>query len=136
LGSTSETFYFFVPNFEIRDGQGNAKYNLHPPTCCAGVCIDPCASCVCSKPKTWCKVPINIYPLDADGKEGDRETGTIEKVWAGFTSELLTDADNFEVKFPQDANTDMKANILGAVFLMNQLFFESSQQQEQGGAGF
>ena len=35
-----------------------------------------------------------------------------------------TDADKFEVEFPADANTNAKARLLGALFLINQLFFE------------
>ena len=52
--------------------------------------------------------------------------GRIVKVWGGLGQEILTDADSFEVEFPDDADSVMKANILGATFLINQLFFESN----------
>lgn len=41
--------------------------------------------------------------------------------------EAYTDADNFGVTFPLDLDVKMKATLLGAVFLLDFMFFEQPQ---------
>ena len=57
--------------------------------------------------------------------------GKIAKVWSGLGTELFSDATNFELEFPKEdaANYSGKARLLGAVFLINQLFFERTNQR-------
>ena len=47
-----------------------------------------------------------------------------------MVQQMSTDADNFGVSFPANASPEAKAVLLGAVFLIDFMFFESS-----GGAG-
>lgn len=44
--------------------------------------------------------------------------------------EFFSDADNFNVEFPRDASPELKATLMGALFLIDYLYFESS-----GGGG-
>ena len=44
--------------------------------------------------------------------------GDITKQFSGLIRELYTTADNFGVKFPMDLSVNMKAILLGAVFLI------------------
>ena len=46
------------------------------------------------------------------------------QVWSGLEKELLTDADTFMSEFPKGADMKMKTTLLGATFLLNQLYFE------------
>lgn len=44
--------------------------------------------------------------------------GKISKQWSGLAKEMFTDADNFGMTFPMDLDVNMKAVMLGAVFLI------------------
>lgn len=52
--------------------------------------------------------------LDTEGNE----VGKITREWSGLSKMLLTDADNFSIKFPIDLDVRMKAALLGACFLI------------------
>ena len=53
--------------------------------------------------------------------------GLITKQWGGICMEIGTDADNFQVKIPRDMDPKVKAVFLSAVFLLDFLYFERSQ---------
>lgn len=55
----------------------------------------------------------------------DNEVGTIRKKWSGFLKEGFTDADNFGIEFPVDADEKQRALLLGAVFLIDFVHFEN-----------
>ncbi len=63
------------------------------------------------------------------------EIGVITKQWSGLLREGWTDADNFGVTFPVDLDVRMKAVLLGAVFLIDFMFFEKSGDQANDGIG-
>jgi hypothetical protein len=112
-----------VPQFDILTETGTKQYAVHQPVCCGGLCVDICAEGLCN-----CRIPFYVYPPGASGEKGS-EVGKIVKVWGGLSQEIFTDADTFELKFPADANYEAKLRLLGAVFLLNQIFFESSKDQ-------
>jgi len=119
VGTTVESMWFCVPGFDVKDSTGETKYNMHMPTCVGGMCINCCAEGLCN-----CRIPFYIYPVGSDD-----EVGKIVKIWSGMKSELLTDADKIELEFPPDADTNMKATLLGTTLMINQLFFESQKGQ-------
>ena len=47
--------------------------------------------------------------------------GEIAKKWRGCCSEAFTDTDNFKVDFPQGADVNTKAILLGATMLVVRL---------------
>lgn len=57
----------------------------------------------------------------------EQECGKISKKWSGFGKELFTDSDNFNIVFPDDADIKQKSILLGALFLIDIVFFESSK---------
>ena len=61
------------------------------------------------------------FRIQVDGQE----LGMITKKWSGLFKEAVSDADNFAVTFPADANNAMKAVLLGAVFLIDFVHFEN-----------
>ena len=54
----------------------------------------------------------------------DIEVGKIVKKWGGLVKEAVTAADNFAVEFPPDSAPEVKAVLLGAVFLIDFVHFE------------
>jgi hypothetical protein len=121
IGGVIEDFWWCVPNYKVMAGPSNTtgthQFNLHMPTCCCGMCVDCCSQGCCS-----CRVPFNIY---VPGKEGkDEQVGEIVKIWSGMKKELTSDADNFELRFPVGVDAQTKSRLLGATFLLNQLYYE------------
>jgi hypothetical protein len=57
---------------------------------------------------------------------GEQQVGKISKQWSGLAKEYFTDADNFGIQFPMDLDVKMKAVMIGAVFLIDFMFFERS----------
>lgn len=44
--------------------------------------------------------------------------GRITKQWSGLAKEAFTDADNYGISFPIDLDINVKAVLMGAVFLI------------------
>ena len=57
--------------------------------------------------------------------------GKISKQWSGLVREVFTDADNFGISFPMDLDVRCKATLLGAVFLIDFMYFEKSGNVEE-----
>ncbi|KAK8782089.1 hypothetical protein V5799_016567, partial [Amblyomma americanum] len=74
-------------------------------------------------------------PLKVLSKDGAVEVGRISKQWSGLLKEAFTDTDNFGVSFPMDLDVKMKAVLLGALFLIDYMFFEKSGNKERDGPG-
>ncbi|XP_065179721.1 phospholipid scramblase 2-like [Sycon ciliatum] len=95
------------PTFMIQDASQQNVLRIHTPICGIGCCE-------CS-PK---------YPVRSlDGQD----VGLIQKQWSGLAKEMFTDADNFGISFPMDLDVKMKGVMLGALFLIDFMFFEKSQ---------
>eukprot|EP00598_Pedospumella_elongata_P005345 CAMPEP_0184980898 /NCGR_PEP_ID=MMETSP1098-20130426/10767_1 /TAXON_ID=89044 /ORGANISM="Spumella elongata, Strain CCAP 955/1" /LENGTH=257 /DNA_ID=CAMNT_0027504399 /DNA_START=32 /DNA_END=805 /DNA_ORIENTATION=+ len=127
IGKVLEDQWFCVPSFKILDANQTLQYNVHQPTCCGGCCVDICAEGCCS-----CRIPFHIYEPGKHTK--GEEVGQVVKIWSGLGKEMFTDADNFELRFPPNADAHTKTRLLGATFLINQLFFEG-QGSSNGGNG-
>jgi len=55
-----------------------------------------------------------------------QECGVIRKRWGGTVREVFTDADAFGVELPPEADSQLKAVFLGAVFLIDFVHFEDN----------
>ena len=55
--------------------------------------------------------------------------GKIVKVWAGLGKEVLG-LHKFEVQFPDNSDVVTKARLIGAMFLMNELFFRPEEGED------
>lgn len=97
------------PTFLIMDANQTPVLRIHTPCCGVGCCQ--------FSPK---------YPVRSlDGQD----VGLIQKQWSGLTKELFTDADNFGISFPMDLDVKVKGTMMGALFLIDFLFFEKSGNQ-------
>ena len=114
LGSVRENFFCCVVSYTIRDATGTPVYDVHPPTCLSGICVNCCdadsAGCMCFR------APFYIYP--ADGGEETR-VGKLTKVWTGITKECCTLANTFEVDMPTGADGARASLVLGAGLLID-----------------
>ena len=97
LGQVKREFSILTKKFSVTDSRGAALYSI-----CAPV-LHP-----------W------TFRISKDG----RESGEIVKNWSGLGKEAFTDSDNFSANFPQGADTEHKAALLGALFLIDMVYFE------------
>ena len=125
MGKVTVPFFFCIPAYKVFNDQNVQEYDIHMPTCCGGMCVNCCAQGCCN-----CKIPFYIYRPDQTDRGKGQEIGNIIKQWRGLGTEMFTDADTFTIDFPKDANTDQKARLLGATFLLNMMEFEKPQKDK------
>lgn len=97
LGRIKREFSILSKKFTVEGAQGAALYDI-----CAPV----------------------LHPWTFKISKNGAELGEIVKNWSGLAKEAFTDADNFSARFPQGADTDQKAVILGGLFLIDMVYFE------------
>jgi len=68
-----------------------------------------------------------FHPWTFNIMDNGEELGKITKKWSGLVKESISDADNFGIAFPKGSNVYQKAILLGAVFLIDFVHFESKQ---------
>jgi len=107
LGSTRQEYYSCSPFFTVRDAQGNIIYKLR-----GGCCV-------------WYNYEVKIF--HAADPEDAAPCGFIRKKFSGL-QEFFTDADNFSIEFPADANGVTRMLLLGTVFLIDFMLFEDKNQ--------
>eukprot|EP00640_Fibrocapsa_japonica_P003556 CAMPEP_0113934576 /NCGR_PEP_ID=MMETSP1339-20121228/1895_1 /TAXON_ID=94617 /ORGANISM="Fibrocapsa japonica" /LENGTH=293 /DNA_ID=CAMNT_0000936439 /DNA_START=104 /DNA_END=985 /DNA_ORIENTATION=- /assembly_acc=CAM_ASM_000762 len=102
----------FHPTLHLKDGNGNVEVTMKGPFIRNDCC---------------CNVPFQVL-----GNDGATEIGNVVKVkpngCSGLAREAFTDADNFNVDFPKDLKVETKATILGAMMLIDFMFFEDNQK--------
>jgi len=76
----------------------------------------PCCACSCCS-------DIDFPVISSSTKEN---VGNISKQFTGIIKEAFTDADSFGVQFPMDLDVKVKATMMGAVFLIDFMYFEDN----------
>ena len=109
LGSVQQRVQFVPPItmcglFEVMNSSEEVIYTITTP------CV--LTTCFCTE--------VAFTIIDKDGKE----VGDIAKQSANVAKEVLTDADRFLINFPEDCDVEMKAVLIGALFLFDYLFYE------------
>lgn len=133
LGNIKENCFFCVPAFTVRDGDNSPIYTVHPPTCIGGMCVNCCAE---GNPcgRGCCKESFRVFPYDQSSTNGDAPyIGRILKKPKSLGVELFTDADAFEVDFPENATADQKGLLIGTSILLNAAFYEGQSTQAELG---
>ncbi|CAG0917882.1 unnamed protein product [Notodromas monacha] len=115
LGSIEQTWSIIHPRYVIKDAAGNPVLKMAGPCCTWSLCGD---------------VEFEIF-----SESTGESVGKISKQWSGLAKEMFTDADNFGISFPLDLDVRMKAVLLGAVFLIDFMFFEQQNNKENDGIG-
>ena len=98
VGSVTREFAVLRRVYTVRDASGAERFTLFGPLL-----------------RPW------TFQIMSDG----REVGLIQKRWSGLMNEAFSDADNFGVTFPPDAEPADKSLLLGAVFLIDFVHFEN-----------
>ncbi|KAH6941483.1 hypothetical protein HPB50_019004 [Hyalomma asiaticum] len=114
IGWLRQVCTVIFPQFLVLDSNRNVVLQIQGPFCTTAV--------VC-----------NDIVFDVTTKDGKTKIGQISKNWTGLLREAFTDIDNFTLTFPIDLDVKVKALLLGAVFLIDFMFFENGAA---GPAGF
>ncbi|XP_069976399.1 phospholipid scramblase 2 isoform X2 [Penaeus vannamei] len=104
IGSIHQEWSILAPKFTVRNASDDVILRIEGPFCTYSICGD-----------------VEFQVLSPDGST---QVGKISKQWTGLAKEAFTDADNFGITFPIDLDVKMKATLLGAVFLIDAIYFE------------
>ncbi|XP_017543305.1 phospholipid scramblase 1 [Pygocentrus nattereri] len=110
IGFVVQNWHPFLPKFSVLGASHEPLLTIEGPLCAISCCGD--------------------VDFDVKGKDGS-VIGRISKQWSGLIKESLTDADNFGINFPLDLDVRLKAILLGACFLIDFMFFESTGDSGQ-----
>lgn len=110
LGRVKQEWTIVRPCYRIENAFGKTVLRIRGP-------IFPC---------NICARDIVFTILTPDGK---RQVGAIRKMWSGLLREAFTDADFYGLNFPPKLDVGLKALLLGAVFLIDFMFFESTPRR-------
>lgn len=130
LGTIEEECYFCVPSFTINDSEGKAIYRVHPPTCAGGACVNICTEGNPCTSKGCCKLPFWVFDpdqKDTNGAEAEH-LSKIVKLPKSLRTELFTDANAFDVIFPEGSSVEQKAMLVGSAVFLNAVFFENTDE--------
>jgi len=109
IGYAWQQFNWFFPKITILELQGETFFTAIGPFCA----ID-----------TRCTTGDADFVLKKGTRLGGEKIGKVSKKWGGATQEIFSDADTFEITFPQDFDTTTKAIMLGTAILIDFAFFE------------
>ncbi|XP_050041980.2 phospholipid scramblase 2-like [Dermacentor andersoni] len=110
IGSIKQDWSVVFPYFSLRDSGGNVVLRIIGPFCTSSICC-------------------NDVVFDITTRDGITQIGQLLKNFHGLFLEAISDVDNFTVTFPIDLDVKMKATLLGAVFLIDFIFFESAPRR-------
>lgn len=127
IGRIKETCFYCIPTFNIYDSDDNHLYVLRPPTCCGGCCVNCCAE---GNPcgKGCCKTSFRFYEPNKPTLGDAEYDGKILSKPKSLATELFTDANAFDVTFPNGASAAVKGIVMGTTIFLNSIFFEGSDE--------
>ncbi|XP_050094073.1 phospholipid scramblase 2-like [Anopheles aquasalis] len=105
IGYVEQNWSFWIPKFSIKNQNGETVLKIVGPCLTFATC---CSEAV-----------FKIFATDGT------QIGQINKQWSGVGKEVFTDSDNFEISFPIDLDARMKATLLGALLLIEYMYFEN-----------
>lgn len=114
IGKVSEPYTCCDPRYHIYNGVDQLKYIIIANCCQCGLCCKNCA-----------EAKFDIYSNFGENISSE-PVGSITKQFSGVVQEMLTDADNFEIKFPNDATPEDKLMIIGTTLMIDYRFFEDN----------
>uniref|UniRef100_A0A1B6EXH3 Phospholipid scramblase n=1 Tax=Cuerna arida TaxID=1464854 RepID=A0A1B6EXH3_9HEMI len=107
IGSVHQTCSVICSSFVVKDKKNVNVFRIKGPCCTYRICKN---------------VEFKVV-----NEVSQKEIGTISKMFSGVLKEALTDADHFKVSFPLNLNVKMKATLLGAVFLIDYMYYENTK---------
>ncbi len=119
IGNVKHVFTCFDPLFEVYDENKQLKYLVTADCCQCGLL---CANNVCGK---MSEAHFNIL-----NPGSNQEVGRIIKQTASSFSEMVTDADSYQIIFPADANAKDKLLLLSLGLMIDYQFFETNSSDQ------
>jgi len=113
LGYIRENYTFCRPSYSVINANNELIYKIIPNWCAC---------------RNW---TFKIYDRHG-GQESQEECGIIQQRWSGLAKEMFTDCQNFFITFPPNSNASERALLIGAMFLIDFLFFEDKEKSDQG----
>jgi len=107
--------------WRVNDANGATTHVIEQDVCCNENCLAP--TCCCP-----------IHKLNIKDPSEERVVGSVENIFPGcsirtlFCSNLI---DNYRLTFPTNATPEDKANILGALFLIDYMVFANADEDRQ-----
>jgi uncharacterized protein YxjI len=111
IGSVRQDCSFLAPLFNVTDANDETVLVIEGPAC---MLFPQC-----------CEVNFEVKSKDGVA------VGQIKKQVAGLVKEMYTNADNFGITFPMDLAVGVKATLMGAVFLIDFMYFEQPQNNRR-----
>lgn len=113
LGYVRQACSFMKPRYTILNDDKDEMFEIE----------GPCCRCTLCQPK----IDFPVRPIGSE-----KIIANINKQWSGLAREFFTDSDNFGVTFPMDLDVKLKATLMGAVFLIDFMYFEKSSGNQGG----
>uniref|UniRef100_A0A061S7R1 Phospholipid scramblase n=2 Tax=Tetraselmis sp. GSL018 TaxID=582737 RepID=A0A061S7R1_9CHLO len=109
--------------YAVKGAAGDPQFYLRVmyPSLCNG-CTNCCAP-------TCLNTAFVVDILDADSRT---HLGHLKNVFPGFNCRCLADASNLVMGFPSKATPEQRALLLGALFLVEYVYFEKSDNDNSG----
>lgn len=105
-------------SLDIYDQNSIAKFKI----------VGGCCQCamMCKKYETCYEICYYIYPSKCQSENPKNSVGKIVRQKKEYTKSIFTDADNFEIYFPETATAYDKLMIIGATLMLDYTYFEES----------
>jgi hypothetical protein len=118
IGKVNEVFTCFDPIFNVLDSKDQLKWKISANCCqCGLVCRNSCGRCS--------SVEFFIHNGDSVDMSPETKSGFIKKVFSGI-QELVSDSNNFQIEFPENATPDEKFMIISTTLMIDYRLFEDS----------
>lgn len=114
VGNVRQLQSCMKPRYSVMDANMSEVFYVEGPTC---ICQGPC-----------CTADQEFVVFSADRAQ---QLGKLSKQWSGVMREMFTDANNFSASFPMDLDVRMKATLLGALFLIDFMYFEHKKNNNR-----
>ena len=123
FGKITQPYTCCDPVFKVHDNNNNVVYSITTDCCkCGFFCRGGCGM--------FESLTFLIFKGDeCDSKNIEGACGKIVKHSMGIQS-LLSDADNFEVFFPNDASPEDKMSLISSALMIDYMFFEENPNQK------
>ncbi len=154
IGTVEQVWSLCSPRFDIRDQNGDVVLTIEGPWLTYSICgdvefqvrkldmlllrfrsSDSFSTGIEFSFRSHIRVLATRPLFQVLSPDGSCEVGKISKQWTGLAREVFTDADNFGISFPMDLDVRMKAVLIGAMFLIDFMFFEKKGNEESDGIG-
>ena len=122
IGRIYEPFRCCDPNFQIFDEKNVLKYLVAGDCCQCGILCKSCGKCY--------ETMFYIFDANNSSRDPAQSIGSITRKNPGIAKAMFTDADNFDVVFPDNATPLDKLMIIGATLMIDYAFFEDEGGNE------